>query len=147
MTLPDRHRPLSDLTPSLCIPPPPPRPENCLFFDHNTFSGEAWRTALLTDKIHEQARGDAAKTNLAALHSPQDSRVFWTERLKRLLRLPNFPTGPQVCTCGVSVVLCSVMGRGVALCFDGRLVLCCVLLGWVGLPGEEGWLEEPDPPT
>ncbi|CAM9911654.1 unnamed protein product [Scytosiphon promiscuus] len=60
------------------------------------FSGEAWRTALLTGKVREQARADAPQNFLVALATPEDSQKFWADRLKGMLGLSNFPTGPQV---------------------------------------------------
>lgn len=65
-------------------------------------SGEAWRTALLTDRVQEQVGTGASKVDLIAMASAADSTSFWMSRLKGLLKLPKMPTGPQVCAtyCG-----------------------------------------------
>ncbi|CBJ28634.1 conserved unknown protein [Ectocarpus siliculosus] len=70
-------------------------PTNRPLFVVRQQSGETWRTALLTGKVHEQAKAGAAAVHLVASDTPADSRAFWTARLKALLELPNFPTGAQ----------------------------------------------------
>eukprot|EP00752_Nemacystus_decipiens_P008322 g7437.t1 len=87
------------------------------------FSGEAWRTALLTGNVREQACAGAAKVNLVALPSPEDSRAFWTDRLKVLLGLPNFPTGPQAeeVKATVGLLVCRASGKGLSTLMEACL--------------------------
>ncbi|CAM9856621.1 unnamed protein product, partial [Hapterophycus canaliculatus] len=86
-----------------------------LLLQDAAFSGKAWRTALLTGRVHEQAHAGASKNFLVALRTPADSRMFWTDRLRGLLGLQTFPTGPQVEETKTTVGLLVDRATGVGL--------------------------------
>lgn len=77
----------------------------------------------------EQVRADAAKVNLVALASAADSAIFWTERLKGLLRLPNMPTALQVCVAEVEGAV-----EKVTVCVDWKGFSVLGTLSTVGQP-------------